>query len=194
MLVLVCVVLVCVGVGPTILAALKKAQSRAQERPVSDRIVATKSFLLRAQKRVEHAAQVAVKAREALEEALASQAKEEGLLADGQRRLEQLLVEERETPNPFTAPPGPSAIPTAPAEVSRLQAIIDRLQQEISQLRVGVVRSTAMDDDDDDAVVDLPHKKPRGAPATPLAITGGHAPQTPPAITGGHGQGLTQSR
>ena len=33
----------------------------------------------------------------------------------------------------------------------------------------------------------------RGAPATPLAITGGHAPQTPPAITGGHGQ-LTQSR
>ena len=40
----------------TILAALKKAQSQAQERPVSDRIVATKSFLLRAQKRVEHAA------------------------------------------------------------------------------------------------------------------------------------------
>ena len=72
---------------PTILAALKKSQ--AQERPVSDRIVATKSFLLRAQKRVEHAAQVAVKAREALEEALASQAKEEGLLADGQRRLER---------------------------------------------------------------------------------------------------------
>ena len=70
---------------PTILAALKKAQSQAQERPVSDRIVATKSFLLRAQKRVEHAAQVAVKAREALEEALASQAKEEGLLADGQK-------------------------------------------------------------------------------------------------------------
>ena len=53
-------------------------------------------------------------------------------------------MEERKTPNPFTAPPGPSAIPTAPAEVSRLQAIIDRVQQEISQLRVGVVHSTAM--------------------------------------------------
>ena len=115
------------------------------------------------------------------------------LVAEGERRLEQLLVEEQATPSPFTAPPGPPAVLTVPAEVSRLQAIIDSLQEKFSQLRVGVVRSTAMDEDDDNTV-DLPHKKSRVSPVTPLAITGGRAPQTPPATTGGHGKGSTQSR
>ena len=148
---------------------------------------------MRSQKRVEQARQDAAKAREALAEAVASQEKEEGLLAGRERRLDQLLAEERATP-PFTAPPGLPVVPTVSAEVSRLQAIIDSLQDEMSQLRVGVVRSTAMDDDDDDAVADLPHKKSRVSPVSPLDITGGRAPQTPPAITGGHGQGSTQSR
>ena len=57
---------------PTLLAALKKAQSKSQERSVSDRISSTKSFLLRSQKRVEQARQVAVKAREALAEVIVS--------------------------------------------------------------------------------------------------------------------------
>ena len=39
----------------TMLAAFKKAQSQAQERPVSERIASTKSFISRSQKRVEQA-------------------------------------------------------------------------------------------------------------------------------------------
>ena len=154
---------------------------------MSERIASTRSFISRTQKRVERARQDAANAREAV----ASQEKEEGLLAEGERRLEQSFAEERATPSPFTAPPGLPVVPTVSAEVSRLLAIIDSLQEEMSHLRVGVVRSTATDEDDDDAVADLPHKKSR---VTPSVITGGRAPQTPPAITGGDGQGSTQSR
>ena len=137
--------------------------------------------------RVEQVRQDAAKAREALAEAVAAQEKEEGFLADGER-LEQLLA----TPSPSTAP----QVPVIPS-FGRGQPVASHDRQfaeEISQLRVGVVRSTAMDEDDDNAVADLPHKKSRVSPVTPLAVTGGSAPQTLPAITGGHRQGSTNSR
>ena len=118
----------------TLLAALKKAQSQVQERLVSERIASTKSFLLRSQKRVEQARQVAVKAREALAEAIASQEKE-GLLEEGERRLELLLTEDQATPSLFTAPSPPAL--AVSAEASRLQALVDNLQKEIAQLRGG---------------------------------------------------------
>ena len=41
----------------TLMTAFKKAQVQAQERPVPDRIVSTKSFLERSEKRVEAARQ-----------------------------------------------------------------------------------------------------------------------------------------
>ena len=52
---------------------------------MSERIASTRSFISRSQKRVEQARQDAAKAREALAEAVASQEKEEGLLAEGER-------------------------------------------------------------------------------------------------------------
>ena len=120
------------------------------------------------------------RAKEALADAIASQEKEEGLLIEGERRLEALLAEERTIPSPFVAPP---AIPVSSTVCNR----------RFAQLRGVPIRSTVMDDDDD-VEADLPHKKSRVAPRTPLAITGGHAADTFPAITGSHVHGLSLSR
>ena len=51
---------------PTLMAALKKAQSQAQERPIPDRIAPTRSFLERSEKRVEDARRAVGRAKEEL--------------------------------------------------------------------------------------------------------------------------------
>ena len=72
--------------------ALKKARAQEQERPVSERIHATKLFLERKQKRVEAARQSTMKAREELVACLAAQEKEEALLADGEQRWKRTTL------------------------------------------------------------------------------------------------------
>ena len=54
---------------------------------------------------VEVARQTTVKARESLAEAVAAQENQEALLADGELRLSQLLLEEKNNLSPFTVPP-----------------------------------------------------------------------------------------
>ena len=78
---------------PILMAALEKAQSQAQERPIPDRIAATKSFLERSEKRVEGARQAVGRAKEELAKAEALLEKEEAMFKDGHQRLRQLLEE-----------------------------------------------------------------------------------------------------
>ena len=65
--------------------------------------------------------------------------------------------------------------PLAPAEeeFKRLQETIVGLQQERAKLRQQS-NPTMVDEDDDDVVFGLPHKKTKVGPSTPLAITSGH--------------------
>ena len=81
-----------------------------------ERIRSTKSFVERKQKRVEQA-------QEALNLAMASQ-EEEKLLAEGERRLAELMMEEKTLPSPFQANP-----------VCNVNAELDHLRAEISRLR-----------------------------------------------------------
>ena len=157
---------------PTVLEALKKAQSRAQERPVSERIQSTQSFIDRKQKRVERAKEIVAKARDTLASAIADQEQQEALLAEGERRLAELKVAEMAVPSPFKVDP-----PLAPAEeeFKRLQETIVGLQQELAKLRVRQSNPTMVDEDDGDVLLGLPHKKTKVGPSTPLAITSGHA-------------------
>ena len=171
---------------PTIKAALLKAEVQAQERPISEQIRNTKMFISRKQKKVEQTRLETEKAKEALSRAQTEQVEQEALLADGERRLEALLVKEKVLPSPFTVPQ-PAITPNVQAEFSRLQGIIDSLQQELARLRCGEHLSHTLPDDDDDMVADLPHKKTKVGPQTPPVISG-CAPRTPLAITGGHGQ------
>ena len=99
---------------------------------MSERIKSTKLFLLRKQRRVEEARPL--KAREVLAEPIAAQEKEETLWADKERRLAELVLEEKAAPSPSTVPPQ-SVGPDVSAELSRMQAIIDNLQGEFPRLR-----------------------------------------------------------
>ena len=73
------------------------------------------------------------------------------------------------------------------AEFKRMQDTIVRLQRELSSLlSVDPVDPTV--DDGESLVADLPHKKSRVGPTTPLGTSTG-VPRTPLAITGGHAQG-----
>ena len=102
-----------------------------------------------------------MKAREVLAESLAAQEKEEALLADGERRLAELVLKEKATPSPFAAPPPVG--PEVSSELSRMQGIIDNLQRELARLRsVEPLNPTA--EDDESMVADLPHKKSRVGP------------------------------
>ena len=115
---------------------------------MSERIHATKLFLERKQKRVEAARQSTVKAREELAACVSVQEKEEALLADGEQRLVQLLLEEKKNPSPFRSPPPPPVVADAKAELLRMQTVIDDLQRELVRYRGGpLVDSTAKDDD-----------------------------------------------
>ena len=76
--------------------------------------------------------QTTVKARESLTEALAAQDKQETLLADGEQRLSQLLLEEKNNLSLFTVPP---PLVDASAELSRMQGVINDLQRELARLR-----------------------------------------------------------
>ena len=112
--------------------------------------------------------------------------KEEALLADGERRLAELILEEKATPSPFAAPPPVG--PEVSSELSRMQGIIANLQRKLARLRsVDPVNPTV--EDDESMVADVPHKKSRVCPATPMAIARIGAPRTPLAIMGGHAQG-----
>ena len=113
---------------PILMATLKKAQSQAQERPIPDRIAATRSFLERSEKRVESARLAVDKSKEELAKAEALLEKEEAMFKDGHQRLRQLLEEEKAMPSPFATPPVPSV--GVATEVGRMQAVIDSLQDE----------------------------------------------------------------
>ena len=169
----------------TMMETLRKAEAKAQERPISERIQSTKLFVERKEKRAEQAKETVARAREALAAALADQEQQEVLLADGERRLAELQEEEKATPSPFKVDPQ-HAVPDV-ADIKRMQDTIVRLQRELARLRpVDPVDTTA--DDDESMVADLPHKKSRVGPTTPLGIAVG-APRTPLAITRGHAQG-----
>ena len=140
---------------PILMAALKKAQSQAQERPIPDRIAAKRSFLERSEKRVEGARQAVGKAKEELAKAEALLEKEEAMFKDGQQRLRQLLEEEKAMPSPFAPPPVPSA--GVATEISRMQAIIDRLQDELTRLRGSGGAGAGICEDE--PMMDLPHAK-----------------------------------
>ena len=82
----------------TILEALRMAQSRAQERPVSERIQSTQLFVERKRKRLERAKEIVAQARDTLAVAIADQEQQEVLLADGKRRLAEMQFEEKAVP------------------------------------------------------------------------------------------------
>ena len=67
---------------PVLLAALRKAQSQAQERPIPDRGASTKAFFERSEKRVEAAGQAVGKTKEELAKAEALLEKEEAMLGN----------------------------------------------------------------------------------------------------------------
>ena len=90
---------------PAVQEALSKAEYQAREQPVCERIRSTKSFVERKQKRVGQAKEATERAREALNLAMASQKEEEKLLAEGERRLAELMMEEKALPSPFQVNP-----------------------------------------------------------------------------------------
>ena len=111
---------------PTVLEALKKAQSRAQERPVSKRIQSTHSFMDRKQKRVERAKEIVAKARDTFASAIADlEQQQEALLADGERRF---------TERPFHCSKWIHHMPQKRS--SSMQETIVGLQQELATLSV----------------------------------------------------------
>ena len=138
-----------------LLAALRKPQSQAQERPIPDRVASTKAFLERSEKRVEAARQAVGRTKEELAKAEAMLEKEEAMLKKGHPRLRQLLEEEKAMASPFEPPP--SAGFGVSTEISRMQAIIDSLQGELARLRgSSAVGSGA---NGDELMSELPHSK-----------------------------------
>ena len=136
-------------------------------------------YVGRTEKRVEQARQAVIVAREALDKAVAIQQEQEAMLADGVKRLTELQEKERRLPSLF-AVPEPTVPASVQAEFNRLQSVIEGLQKELSAFWSGhAVHFSGVDDDDDDMVVDLRHKKSKVGPKNPLAITGA-APATPP--------------
>ena len=83
---------------------------------------------------MERAKEIVAKARNTLASAIADQEQQEALLADGERRLAELKVEEKAVPSPFKADP-PHIAPEE-EEFKRLQETIVGLQQELANLRV----------------------------------------------------------
>ena len=146
------------------MAALKKVQSQAQERPIPDRIAATRSFLERSEKRVEGARRAVGRAKEELAKGFVG---EGGSFVQGwHQRLRQLLEGEKVMPSPFAPPPVPST--GVATEISRMQAIIDSLHGS------GGAGAGACEDE---PMMDLPHaKKTRlegGGGSKFLALTSG---------------------
>ena len=122
---------------PAVQEALWKAEYQAREQPVSERIRSTKSFVERKQKRVEQAKEATERAREALNSAMAFQREEEILLAEGERRLAELMIEEKAVPSPFQVTP----VCNVNAELEHLRAEISRLRQQRDGIRPVVVPS-----------------------------------------------------
>ena len=85
----------------------------------------------RKQKRVEQAKEATERAREALNSAMASQREEENLLAEGERRLAELMKEEKATPSPFQVNP----VCNVNVELDHLRAEIARLRQQQDGIR-----------------------------------------------------------
>ena len=132
---------------PAVQEALSKAEHQARDQPVRERIRSTKSFVERKQKRVEQAKEATVRAREALNSAVASQKMEENLLAEGERRLAELMIEEKAIPSPFQVTPACNVN----VELDHLRAEIARLRQQRERLltsaamadpRVGALRTS----------------------------------------------------
>ena len=86
------------------LEALTKVEAKLRKRPVCECIKVTQLFIERKKKRVERARDTTMRARAALAAAVANQ-EQEVLLADGERRLAELVIEEKRTPSPFTMEP-----------------------------------------------------------------------------------------
>ena len=156
----------------TIKAALRKAETQAQERPLSEQIKNTQLFVARKQKRVEEARQNTIQAREALAQALTAQEEQEALLTEGEKRLAELQEKEKTMQSPFTVPE-PMVAPHVQAEFSRMQEIIDGLQRELANLRGAQPPCSTLVEDDEDMAANLPHKKSKVGPRTPLALTFG---------------------
>ena len=119
---------------PAVQEALAKAEHQAREQPVCERIRSTKRFVERKQKRVE-AKEATKRAREALHSAVASQREEENLLAEEERRLAELMIEEKAIPSPFQVTP----VCNVNAELDQLRAEIARLRQQRDGIRPVVV-------------------------------------------------------
>ena len=74
--------------------------------------------------RISRSKQATERAREALNLAMASQREEESLLAEGERRLAELTMEEKALPSPFQVTPD-----------CKVNAELDQLRSEIARLR-----------------------------------------------------------
>ena len=77
---------------------------------------------------------------------MASQEKEESLLADGEERWSQLRAAAKRVPSPFTVPPVP-VVPDITDEMQSMQRVIDELQRELTRLKGSPVDATAKDDE-----------------------------------------------
>ena len=111
---------------PAVQEALSKAEYQARVQPVCERIRSTKSFVERKQKQVEQAKQATERAREALTLAMSSQREEENLLAEGERRLAELTMEEKALLSAFQVTPDCKVN----AEFNQLRSVIARLRQQ----------------------------------------------------------------
>ena len=142
-------VLVTLGEDDDIFPVIREALTKARAQATSSASVRTHPSLQvvywrENAQRVEVARPTIVKARVSLAEAVAAQEKQEALMADGEQRLSQLLLEEENNLSPFTVPPPPV---DASAELSRVQDVINDLQRESARLRpVQPVEPTISDD------------------------------------------------
>ena len=119
---------------------------------MSERIQSTQWFVDRKRKRVERAKEIVAKARDILASALADQEQQEALLADGERRLAELKIVDP-----------PHILPVV-EEFQRQQDTIVGLQQELAKLRARQSDPTMIEEDDDGAMIGLPHKKSKVGP------------------------------
>ena len=111
--------------------------------------------------------------------------KQEALLTGGEKRLAGLQEKEKTMQSPFIVPE-PMVVPHVQAEFSRMQEMIDGLQKELAILRGAQLPCSILVEEDEDMAANLPYKKSKVVPQTPLALTFG-APKTPIAITGDRG-------
>ena len=90
-----------------------------------------KCFVERKQKRFEQAKEATEGAREALNSSMASQREEKNLLTEGERRLAELMMEEKAIPSPFQVTP----VCNVNVELDHLRAEIARLRQQQDGIR-----------------------------------------------------------